>query len=167
MSSGAFLPPARWASVEIGSPSQPRNAKGLTLLARSYARTVSTAACRRPENLLLHPPWGRQSGGWGEFHSQRWGDVGAGRRIGLREVGDLPVPGAARTRAGGENCGGEGALRRGGSAAQKSNGNAPGTGEADCHGAARSHDLPQSCPDDRGAGGRGGAVAPGGTRGRA
>src|SRR5262245_56690883 len=82
-----------------------------------YARTVTAFDCRRPANVLLHPPWSRQSSGWGEFHSQRWRDVGTGRGIGLREVGDLSIAGAARPRAGGKNCGREGALRRGGDAA--------------------------------------------------
>src|SRR5262249_43534815 len=77
----------------------------------AYARTATAFDCRRPANVLLHPPRRRQSSGWGEFHAQRWRDLGPGRRIGLREVGDLPIAGAARPRAGGKNCGGEGALR--------------------------------------------------------
>src|SRR4029453_18351333 len=59
----------------------------------------------------------------------------------------------------------EGALRGRGSAAQECNGDAPGAGEAYRHGAARPHDILESRPDDWGAGGRGGAAAPGSTRG--
>src|SRR6266567_6616047 len=130
----------------------------------AYARTATALDRRRSANVLLHPPRGRQSSGWGEFHAQRWRDLGPGRRIGLREVGDLPIAGTARSRAGGKNCGGEGALRRGGSAAQESNGDAPGAGEAHRYGTARPHDVPESRPDDWGAGGRGGAATPASTR---
>src|SRR5215467_13026940 len=83
----------------------------------AYARTVTAVERRRPANVLLHPPWRRQSSGWGEFHAQRWRDAGTGGGIGLREIGDLSLAGAACPRAGGKNCGGEGALRGGGSAA--------------------------------------------------
>src|SRR5947209_20565870 len=80
----------------------------------AYARTVTALDRRRPENVLLHPPWRRQSGGWGELHPQRWRDVGTGRRIGLWEVGDLPIAGAARPRAGRKSWGGKGAVGGGG-----------------------------------------------------
>src|SRR5215510_13577949 len=126
----------------------------------AYARTATALERRRPENVLLYPPWSCQCSGWGEFYSQRWRDVGPGRRIGLRKVGDLRIAGAACPRASGTNCGREGAFRGGGSTAQESNGDAPGAGETYCHGATRPHDISESRLDDWGAGGRGSAIAP-------
>src|SRR5215510_4377559 len=83
----------------------------------AYARTVTAVDRRRPANVLLYPSWRREGSGWGEFHAQRWRDAGTGRGIGLGEISDLSLAGAARPRTGGKNCGGEGALRGGGSAA--------------------------------------------------
>src|SRR5262249_60419573 len=80
----------------------------------AYARTATALERRRPENVLLYPPWSCQSRGWGEFHSQCWRDVGPGRRIGFGEVGNLPISGAACPRAGGERLMGGGVLSGGG-----------------------------------------------------
>src|SRR5262249_15579185 len=102
-----------------------------------------------PPDPLLHPSRRHPRGGRCELRPRRRRDTGPRRRVGVRQVGDVPVAGAPGPRAGRADRGRPRAPRRRGSARQDAGPDASHPRQADRHGAARPDDVAESRSHDR------------------